>query len=426
VNQFLEEFPETPKLHSVESYDCTDFPGDTCGRARRREGGFCRGCECASDIRTSQWGSGSGVYNYWTYMSRRIYRPTLVVDEAHGITSLIRELESDRIWQHDARYPNSVVPSRPETIREWLESLPPKKLQGKKLGRLYHTVTSEAPQYIVERTLELYNGKGTKRGKPEERDCIRMLPIDIRDARPYLWPQREVRKIILLSATISSVDIADLGLDRRRVCYLECVSPIPAERRPVIRDYVATVSGRWGLEDATRKIAAHIEEVYLPHHVGQKGLIHATYSQARMLRDFLTSDRFIFHDANSKRDQYEYFRSLPPDSGAVLVASGMYEGVDLPYDAARWQVVAKIPWSSLGDAAIRHQAEVRPEWYTWITLRTVIQACGRVCRAPDDEGITYMVDRSYERLYSDASRFGIIPTWFADANGEHETLPEGG
>ncbi|RJX47016.1 helicase C-terminal domain-containing protein, partial [Halonotius pteroides] len=49
-------------------------------------------------------------------------------------------------------------------------------------------------------------------------------------------------------------------------------------------------------------------------------------------------------------------------------------------------------------------------WYYRAALRTVIQACGRVVRAPDDHGATYLADESlldlFERARSD------MPPWF--------------
>lgn len=416
IDQFLGEFPETHALHSIERYQCIDYEWQSCGKTRRKEGGFCRGCPCAADIRQATWRNASGIYNYWTYLARRneLYRPTLIVDEAHNLIELIQGLNAERIWQHQAKYPNSLVTEKPHTIAGWIESLSAGRRKGKKLTKLYRAVTSEAPEHIVERTLEMFNGKGTRRGQPEERDCIRLTPIDIRDANPVLWPRGKVEKIVLLSATISEVDIQDLGLDRRRVCYLDCDSPIPAVRRPTYLDYQVTVSHQVK-DSATRQLAEYIDSTILPQYVGVKGLIHSTYEQAQLLRKYCSSDRLMFHDQTNKMQIYEKFRQLPERSGATLVACGMQEGVDLPEDAGRFQVVAKIPWPSLADGAIRHRAESDGRWYTWNTLRDVIQACGRICRTPSDRGDTIILDGSMNRLLTDAARYGIIPKWFAES-----------
>jgi Rad3-related DNA helicase len=90
----------------------------------------------------------------------------------------------------------------------------------------------------------------------------------------------------------------------------------------------------------------------------------------------------------------------------------MYEGVDLPYDKARWQAICKVPWKSLGDPAIRYQSEQNPEWYSWEALKYLIQACGRVVRAPDDYGTTYILDSTFQRLYNDGKH--LAPQWWLD------------
>ena len=95
----------------------------------------------------------------------------------------------------------------------------------------------------------------------------------------------------------------------------------------------------------------------------------------------------------------------------MLVASGMYEGLDLVDDTARWQVVSKIPWPSLADPAMKWRANEDPDFYNWETLRQVIQACGRVCRGPDDYGVTYILDSTWNRLEREAAH--LFPDWFS-------------
>jgi hypothetical protein len=50
-------------------------------------------------------------------------------------------------------------------------------------------------------------------------------------------------------------------------------------------------------------------------------------------------------------------------------------------------------------------------WYYRAALRTVIQACGRVVRAPDDHGATYLADSSLLDLFERART--DTPEWFA-------------
>ncbi|NBO93927.1 MAG: hypothetical protein EBV06_16705 [Planctomycetia bacterium] len=99
--------------------------------------------------------------------------------------------------------------------------------------------------------------------------------------------------------------------------------------------------------EAVPQLAQYIQEI-ADHYEKQKGIVHATYQLAYLLRKHLTSSRFIFHDRDNKTERYQEFRNARPDSGKVLIASGMYEGIDLPEDLGRWQIIAKVPWQSLG------------------------------------------------------------------------------
>jgi Rad3-related DNA helicase len=91
----------------------------------------------------------------------------------------------------------------------------------------------------------------------------------------------------------------------------------------------------------------------------------------------------------------------------------MYEGVDLPDDFGRWQVIAKVPWKSLGDPAIAWKSRENEEWYMWQALKDLIQACGRVARHEKDYGNTYILDSTVNRLLEKAKH--LVPDWFRDA-----------
>ena len=234
-----------------------------------------------------------------------------------------------------------------------------------------------------------------------------MTPLEVGQEARRLWPS-EVSKVILLSATIGAKDIETLGLSGRRVAYLHSPSPIPPDRRPFVVDDIVSVN-RQNMERSVDMISQYINTNLISRHAGERGLIHATYQMADMLRTKLVDSRFIFHNRENKKEMYQ--RYIDSKDG-ILVACGMYEGIDLPDDLGRWQVITKIPWPSLGDAAIAALAERDPEWYLWETAKTVIQAGGRVSRHEADYGVTYCLDSSFMRLYNEGSH--LLPRWFLD------------
>jgi Rad3-related DNA helicase len=128
----------------------------------------------------------------------------------------------------------------------------------------------------------------------------------------------------------------------------------------------------------------------------------------------------MWHTKNDREAQYANFIARGAETGAVLVACGMYEGIDLSYDLARWQAICKVPYPSLGDAAVNERMIRRPESYAWSAIRDLLQATGRVCRSPTDTGITYILDSNFKVLrkrYPD-----LFPDWFTAAIREKGSI----
>lgn len=423
VSQFLEEFNDTPRLHRLDSYHCEKWDRP-CPVTRGKLASFCSikrdNCKCpaATDLSRAKYQRGPGIYNYHTYLAHKLYRDVLVIDEAHNVVPFIRERMAVTIWRHDYKYPSNCTY---EQLRKWISSLPPSKQKHKKIQILKEAVSYKVPSHIAEFTTEKFNGKGTRRGFPEERECIKLEPVDVSDAPPLLWPglgrsgSGNVQKLILMSATIGPKDIEQLGLGGgpgRRLLYIDCKHPIPAANRPIVPLGIASVN-RQSMEEGVAEVLGSEIEKIAEYHTGEKGIIHATYQLSKELRRYISSDRFIFHDRSDKAEQYSRFRAASPDSGTILVASGMYEGIDLPDDFGRFQIIAKIPWMNLGNPAIKHLSELDPEWYLWETVKTTIQACGRICRTPEDMGTTYILDSTFNKLLEEGK--SLLPDWFTDA-----------
>jgi hypothetical protein len=74
------------------------------------------------------------------------------------------------LWRHDYLYPSNAY--NREQLLQWAERLPTKKKKTIKVEKLLDTLKSRHPAYSVSRATREFNGKGTKRGEPEERDCI--------------------------------------------------------------------------------------------------------------------------------------------------------------------------------------------------------------------------------------------------------------
>lgn len=382
--QYLDDCPDLPTLWRESHYRCDDCDEVACSDCRKE---WLRGIGRIKKGRV-------GLCNFYTYLTHRAYKDVLIADEAHQLIPMLQELAARRLWQFQYKYPASVRTFA--DLIHWIESIPAQR-RDKKLRLLYEDLTSPSSSFMVYRTREDYRKCG-------ERDVLKLVPIDTSAAPPLLWPPAKTNKIVLMSATISDKDVEMMGLSQRRVLTLDCDSPISPAVRPVVLRCELNMSYRYQ-ETAVPLLAQQLRELLDQH--PHKGIIHCTYAIATQLRSLLDNPRLMWHNKADKKAVYQQFRQ---SQSGVLVASGLYEGVDLPYDLGRWQAICKVPYPSLGDPAIRRRSELDPDWYSWSALRCILQASGRICRAPDDYGVTYILDSSFLRLPR-----RLMPRWFRHA-----------
>jgi len=144
------------------------------------------------------------------------------------------------------------------------------------------------------------------------------------------------------------------------------------------------------MDTALPKLASDINKI-LDKHENQRGIIHtSSYSLMFDLSDKIVGDRVItYHDSNSKNAAIEKFKET---EDGVLMGPSLTEGLDLPGDLCRFNIIGKIPYPSLGDAHIKKRMEKDREWYRWMTYNHIQQAIGRGVRFNGDQCVTYIMD----------------------------------
>ncbi|MXR40149.1 ATP-dependent DNA helicase [Halobaculum sp. WSA2] len=235
-------------------------------------------------------------------------------------------------------------------------------------------------------------------------------------------------RFALLSATILSKEsfCRGVGLDPEEVALVDVQHTFPVENRPL---YDVT-QGKMTYEhrDETLPKVARLCLRLMANHPDEKGLIHAhSYAIARQLTESLdqfgVGARVRRHDSDDRDAQLEAWKAS--DDPEVFVSVKMEEALDLHGDLCRWQVLCKAPYLNTGDSRVAARLEDGQwPWYHRAALRTVIQACGRVVRAPDDHGATYLADSSLLDLFERAE--ADTPPWFRDQIDRMSTpdLPE--
>ncbi|ADD05601.1 helicase domain protein [Natrialba magadii ATCC 43099] len=254
-------------------------------------------------------------------------------------------------------------------------------------------------------------------------------PLTIKPMNPEKYLAHTVwdrgNKFALLSATIlnKAAFCRQVGLNPDDVALVDVSHTFPVENRPL---YDVT-QGKMTYEhrdETTPDIARTIVRL-MQRHPDEKGLIHAhSYNiqerLADLLRDFGVGERIRVHDRDGRdADLEEWKASDDPD---VFISVKMEEALDLKGDLCRWQVLCKAPYLNTGDSRVAHRLEEGQwAWYYRTALRTIIQACGRVVRAPDDHGATYLADSSLLDLFERART--DMPDWFA-AQVDRMSTPE--
>ena len=405
VDQYLSLMPKLHTIRNMKDYVCTTYYEQeqtvSCKRARElcEEKRFCADCPYMKAVKKAHV-MPYGVYNSWTYMAHRLFRDVVIFDEGHLVLNMVQSLSAKKLWKWEYGYPNNV--RNYQQLLTWVSGHK-KRDTDAKLKKLYVELTSGKAHYLVERTTDLFRG--------EEEEVLNLIPIDVRDAPPSMWPHKKVKKLILLSATIGRKDVEALGLDRKRVCYIDVASPIPVERRPVHFTPIGNMSVAF--QDQNMDALVYYIESVLDTRK-EAGMIHAPYSLALKLKErFKGNPRMLFHTQSNKKEVYDRFRDEGPNAGLVLVGSGLYEGISLDEDAGRWQLITKIPFPNLGEPGYRWIADKDPESYAWQAIRLVVQATGRICRGPEDFGETFIVDESFRRLITNYRH--LFPNYFKEA-----------
>jgi hypothetical protein len=335
-----------------------------------------------------------------TYFAHRMYAYNVIFDEAHQLLDMLAGKREIRLWQGSYRFPTGL-----KTVADliaWIQGYLRTNEDEKLRRALYQLIRVRHGSVVHYRQMQS-KGRSTV--------VLEVLPSSTRDIPPWLWPTHKVRKIVLLSATIGPSDIDELGLGNRRVAYIQCDSPIPPERRQFIYDRRVNMAHKY-VDKALPIFAGIVRDTLTTR--PDKGLVHLPYTLAEQLRGLISDPRLLWHTSEDKAAVLEEFKSSPPSQGKVLVASGLYEGVDLPYDAARWQIIGKVPYLSLANPVVAAKVEEDPDWYAWQTWKRLLQASGRIVRAADDFGETLMFDANFERLLrdDDARPTPMVPAYF--------------
>ena len=457
-DQYEREFGrEVQIVKGRDNYLCERYPSarvpTSQGRCRRPRGPSC-GCPYVR-ARAAAFAGAVFCTNTAYFLTLRQWsgeplprRRVLIVDEAHTLEAqLTRAL---------------TVAFSAVQMREWFGGPLPRLATADDYAPLLedHLARLDARRALVEHALELLHPPGTPEEvlqlspSPDEARLLderEMLTTAVGGVRQFVnapdrewtlrYPDRVDATLELVPLTAGQaagallLEAADavvlssaylgprgvlaeaLGVPEEGIRAFASGSPFALEQRPIVYRPVGRLSRATQpvLEPALATAIAAI----LAEHPAEKGLIHVTaYAMARRLLELLAeiapreTRRLVFvAPGMDKTEALEQHRASAHPT--VLVSPALREGVDLPDEFLRFQIVAKLPYPDLSDpwTAARQQRDAR--WYAVETAKALVQSYGRACRHAEDRGVTYVLDGQLER-YLGYNRV-LLPEWFLEA-----------
>ncbi len=440
-DQYVNDFKGfVADVRSSTNYNCSLFTGQTCGdtlRLREIFKGYhgativeiCRQCEkkgkCPyKNAKKKFIDSVVGVTNYSYLLSETVYvddleqRELLVCDECHNIEESVRKWASVAInEQHcfgelNLKFPND---TSDESFIAWLmtEFQPRLTIECESLvsqiaaayGKNAANVTMLVKKYTaldkyvcqVNRCIDGIKERGeTFLVMCEGEDGKRVAtfkPVDITNMARNMLYKLGVKKL-LMSATIldSGVYKRSAGVPSSSSTTMVMPETFKPEAFGIVYKPIVSMAKK-NIITSEQKLVKEIKRI-LDDNKDLKGIIHTSNYTITQMVSKIRDNRLLVQGSTSDRDKI-LSKHINSKRATVLVSPSMMEGLDLKDDLGRLQIICKVPFPYLGDRVTALKAKTDPQWYAWVTARTLIQAIGRSVRSESDFCKTYILDSTF-------------------------------
>jgi Rad3-related DNA helicase len=216
---------------------------------------------------------------------------------------------------------------------------------------------------------------------------------------------------LFMSATVSGPFMSKtLNLDPERTKFIKLPPTFPKENKEIVFfDPLSLSYTSLQNPDVVTALRKNVAKIVRKHGVdeGERGIIltpsfklqNEIVSELQPL--IKTGDIKLFEHRQGEKLEHilDAFKAFKGTS-AVLISPAMFEGVDLPGDLSRFQILVKAPFPSLGDKRMKFILDRYPELYEEITRMKMVQGAGRSVRSQDDYAVTYCLDKNGQRLFT--------------------------
>lgn len=468
-DQYSDTYDSICDLKGKENYECEEY---ACSCAQGAE--FARlnktSCESCpySSARESYINGGISLTNFYLYILYAMYNPklmearaarVLIVDEAHefddvmtGFVSikiteavikkfkfsnepvLLKELKQISTIAHYVeflKYLNTEIVSTQEQMEKGMYKAPRDVVSDKrdlKLSKVLNVKNSDVKLMQVMTDLKQYQLKieiflKEYKDNPNNwvletsyNEKLRQKELSLEPIWAYDYLDKYVFShydmVFLMSGTILDKNLfCQLnGLDVTKAVYYSIESPFPVKNRPIYYMPVGKMSFKQKEETFERYIP-YIKKI-LDKYSTSKGVIHTnSFELSNWIQKSIKDKRLIFHDSTNKDEMLRMH--CESDKPTVIVSPSMDTGVSFDDDLARFQIIAKIPYPTLGSQKNKMRQSNNPDWYSWKTVSGIIQMSGRPVRSNKDYADTIIIDGSFGDVMKHSSQF--LPDWVQNA-----------
>jgi ATP-dependent DNA helicase DinG len=468
-DQYEDTFESISGLRGKENYECEAY---SCSCAQGAEFNRLNKTSCEecpySTSRENYISGGVSLTNFYLYILYAIYNPklmesrgarVLIVDEAHDFDDVMSDFVSIKITEtiikkmkfsnereiikrlktvntidnyvHFLSFLNGEILDTCEQMEKGMGSAPRSAKVDKrdlKISKVISEKNSDVKlmnqitdlkqyQLKIEIFLKEYKenpnnwvleSNWNEKLRQRELSLEPIWAFDYLDK--YVFSQYDM--VFLMSGTILDKNLfCQLnGLEVSKAVYYSIGSPFPLKNRPIFYMPIGKMSFK-SKEDTFKNYIPYIKKL-LDKYKNKKGVIHTnSFELAKWIQDSIKDPRLIFHDSSNKDEMLKmHFESEEP---TVIVSPSVDTGVSFDNDKARFQIIAKVPYPSLGSQKNKMRMSNNPDWYSWKTSCSLQQACGRIVRSNIDYGDTIIIDGGFSDVIKHSSEF--LPDWFQDA-----------
>lgn len=402
IDQYAPIYPDVNILKGAAHYRC-ERNRMSCGEARELELGGCGNCQFDCAFKAAKAGEPT-IFNpmslYNLAGQSGFDRPkTTIVDEAHTLPGMLLLVAGEKFSASKFKLPKSTnslevlawLADQIPKIRRLAESYAERQMGGQavaalrdvlRLEAIFEGLEADPANYVIYRKTDTYNRRND--------EFLHIRPLD--PPKPLLDKVLGSGRIILLSATLSRID-AELLAPGEEVAYFDAESPIPVDQRRIFYRPMAVPANS---KTDVNVIARYVAEI-LADNPGN-ALIHATYAMASRLSAALNAIgiKAFANTADTKNACISRFKK----DGGVFVAAGCAEGLDLPDDECRVNIIPVLPRMDPTEPSIQKWLALPGgrRRYALETLRTVQQQAGRSTRHVLDHSKVFIGDDQFPSM----------------------------